>query len=607
MPSMLKFNCSRPDFDESAQIKAALQNIRKSPWGTILTGKSANDIFFSFYLSDTLSADSRYGKFDNNIVGEIMSKFKSGFLPTHSDIEASWGGVGVFQYYLKEGYDQTAIINLGTVIILLGLFWFLFGTIRSGLLFLLSFLISMMPTYGGMALFKAPIDVLSNSLSLMVLIASLEDFIFVSHSQLTEENFKKSSKNWRKPFRQLLIPSFFTSLTTVVGFGSLAIADLDIVRRFGIWAAFAVGMEFFSVFYFLPALMQIFPSLRIWTKAGNQKRFAWAEKLKFAKIPRRFALFSLVIYAIGMLGANSLSISDAPANVFPKDHIVRTTLDKIEKSRGWQTEVSLVFNKHNNTKVNQEKLEKILQHPQIKGVENPFAIEDFVQADLPESRKSMVLSLWNNSPMAKRLVNDDDNKSRAILYLGSTDIVDINKLTKFANEICGNDCHLAGTLVSYGEFGERVLTTFMSSLTLSLIIVMLVLTYLIIATGQKEFFPMLASAMWGPFILLTVFIVFQIPIFYVTSIFASILIGLAGDNTIQYIFANSRGHNLQGSEKLGGASLILTLCMCAISTALFFSYFGPLRFLGVLMILGFIFAVIGDLFIFRSLRSDSLK
>lgn len=599
LPAVLSFDCSRPDIAEDDKIRDGLQKIRSSPWGSVLTSKEADDVMVSIYLEDTLGENSRYGAFDISLVGSLMESFQKEFQSHHPEIQASWAGVGVFQYYLKIGYDQTNLLNLGTMLVLMFLFYYFFGTIKSSLLFLLTFLFALVPTYGGMALFGAPIDVLTNSLALMVLIASLEDFLFLSYVQM---NGSHSGSVWRKPFRQLLVPSFFTSLSTVIGFGSLASADLEIVRRFGIWAAFASGMEFVAVFFFLPALATILPSSRLWTRKVNKVRFKFAESLKVRNIPRFLGLAALIVYGIGMAGANKLSISDAPQNIFPKDHIVRKTLDKIESSRGWQTDVSLVFADYKLKEKNQALLAEVVRDQMVKASENPYEIEEYLRRDIPVYRGDAVINMWDGSPLSRRLVNSIENSGRAVLYLGDTDIVAINNFADRVTKICNKACGLAGTLVSYGEFGERVLSTFTQSLMMSLVLVLFVLLFLVLALRQKNIFALLTSALWGPFMLLTIFVAFKIPIFYVTSIFASILIGLAGDNTIQYVFSNYRQRNQLGAEAFGGASLVLTFCMCCLSGVLFFAYFGPLKILGLLMIVGFIFSVIGDLWILKALR-----
>ena len=97
------------------------------------------------------------------------------------------------------------------------------------------------------------------------------------------------------------------------------------------------------------------------------------------------------------------------------------------------------------------------------------------------------------------------------------------------------------------------------------------------------------------------FVAFKVPIFYITSMFASILVGLAGDNSIQFIFSRARRGPLEGVQSLGASAVLIVLSMSALSTVMFFSHFAALQKLGVLMICGFFLMLFGDIAILRSL------
>src|SRR5206468_4109410 len=97
--------------------------------------------------------------------------------------------------------------------------------------------------------------------------------------------------------------------------------------------------------------------------------------------------------------------------------------------------------------------------------------------------------------------------------------------------------------------------------------------------------------------LLCIFCVFRLPVTYVTSTFASILVGIAGDNTIQYLFAARRGDLDLGVKRQGAASVQVSIMMIVLSCVLFGSYFAPLRTLGVLFMVGFALSLLGDLWI----------
>lgn len=596
LPALLNPDCGHPDQDRRENIQASLREISISPWGVLLTSKNHDDILVNFYLANT-SRDQQYGAFDVDIVKDFMQSFHTEVEQKNPALRAHWSGLAMFQYYLRQGYVETGLLNLGMCLLLLILFRLAFGTYKSGFLYLLTLILTFIPTYAGMAFFKAPIDVLSNSLSMMILIASLEDFVYLSYIRS-----RHPERNWRYAFRRMLVPSFFTSLTTAVGFGSLAGADLDIIRRFGLWAAFAAMFEWLMVFYFLPLLLEKAPRLRVWTSTENKLSFLrHLDALKKLNPPRWGAGLTLLILVLGLSRVGHLTISDTPQNVFPRSHPLRQAMNYSEATRGWQTEISLVF-PEDNEEQNRLLIEKIAALPLVHALESPYAVEDYLTRDLPEPRRLYVQRAWKNSSAARRLIAPGDSQRRAILYLGDTDITAVNQLRAQSENICRGRCELAGTLVSYGEFGERVLRTFVDSLWLSLVLVAAVLIFLMLALRQKNPLPLLLSALWGPLMLLALFVIFQIPIFFVTSVFASILVGLAGDNTIQFIFGNSRSKSLSGSiARLEGATALLLFFMVGLTFTLFLSYFAPMKTLGLLMIAGFILTWIGDVVILKAL------
>lgn len=595
---LLNIDCGLKSKDQSEAIRSGLTAVKASPWGAILTSNTKDDVIINIYLYETLKDKNWFSEkpdsFDISLVGQIMEDYKLNFETKHPEVHSVWGGVASFQFFLKKGYDQTGILNLLTVAILIFLLWFFFGSWKSSFLFLLSYMVAILPVYGMMAYFGAPIDVLSNSLAMMVLIASLEDFIFVSYLR------QKESRHWRNSFRQILVPGFFTSLTTVIGFDALGSANLDIIRRFGLWAGWGAALEFVTVFYFLPALLQVFPSLQQWTKP-RERSWDWIDKLSAKQFPAKVAWVTLVVFILGLFRLSSLYVSDTPESVFPKDHPVQAASRDLEQSRGWRTEISLVFKDFDDKAANQKILDEILHYPLVKAHESPWAVDQYLIRNIPPDMASTALNIWNESPVYRRMVNPDHGSARVVLYVQETDIVGINKFYQFVQTHCGDKCFLGGTLVSYGEFGERVLSSLIESLGMSLILVSIIILLLCYAKGIKRSWALLASALWGPLALIFIFAVFQVPIFYVTSIFASILIGLAGDTAIQFIYSQKNGTDLEeGADKFGPASIFLTFSMMSLTMVLFLSYFAPMKTLAMLMLGGFTLSIIGELWVLKA-------
>jgi predicted RND superfamily exporter protein len=603
---LLDLHCEKDSPSDAQTLATQLKEIHQSPWGRILTSENSRDIAISFYLNDT-AKDLRLGPFDVAVVQNTLNTFKKSVLDHYPDLEAHWAGTSLHQYYLKIGMDQTSLLNLGMPILVFILFWFFFASLRTGFLFVATIVLTSLFVYGAMAAFNCPIDVLANTLTLMLVLSSLEDFLFIVH-----ENQKHPDHHWRTALRKLMLPGFFTSLTTAIGFASLVTSNLGIIRRFGLFAALASMLEWFVVFIVLPAFLQKFPKFRHWLtppKNRRQKIQTTLGKIATLRLPRLICFAALGVYAIALYGAPRLKVSDSPAVFFPKNHVATRDLDYFSKSRGWESQVSLIFKDFNHDDFNRKVSEEISKLPNIATTENPYVIEDYLQEGLAPLDASLVKDLWRDSPESKRLIAKNGGLARSILYIKKTTTVAIDELDAVVTRLCPEgECYLAGTIVSYTEFGDRVLSTLLDSLGVSLILVSFILIYLLWATRKGNYFVTLISALWGPACLICIFWFFDFPITYVTSTFASILVGLTGDNTIQYLFGSRKSKSIQsGVDAQATASIQVTLMMMALSCVLLGSYFAVIRTLGVLFVMGFAATLMGDLFVYQGLLFRTFK
>lgn len=602
MPYLLPLDCTLDLIGDKQAINEGFAKIKDSPWGISLSSIDTKTITLEFQFLE-MKKDNNFlypsedYSFDSKQILTLQESFEREVLKKSPKIYGAWSGIAPFQYHYQKAYDQTGLVNGFSLILLVFVLKFFFGTFRNGLLFIISIVAAILPIFGGMALLNQPVDVLSNALPILILISSLEDFFFVAFY------CQKEKKHWRTGFRKFLLPSFFTTLTTVIGFGSLTLANLSIIRRFGAWAALGSLTEYFTVFLLIPALMQTYPKLQKWI----QKDFNyWPPLLYFQnwKLPRLIAISSLIILFLGLGQMDRIIISDAPTSVFPDSNATNLVVKETLATKGWQAEASLIFNDSRDRDKNKSILTKIKQHPFVAGIEDPYQAVEFITKNLPQDYWRMVLDQWSESSSYQHLIVKDSPLARSILYLTKQDIVSINSLNKFTSELCGTNCFLAGSLVSYGEFGERVLSTLMESLFVSLFLVGIILIFLSLAQRIDNIKIVLLSALWGPLALIFCFIVFKIPIFYVTSVCASILVGLAGDNSIQFIFGQRNGQTLRGVHNLGGISIYVASAMILTAATMFLSDFAALRKLGLLMIGGILLTVFGDIVILRSLSKN---
>ena len=184
---------------------------------------------------------------------------------------------------------------------------------------------------------------------------------------------------------------------------------------------------------------------------------------------------------------------------------------------------------------------------------------------------------------------------RIPLYLQEQDLHSLRALRNKIDKICNGNCRLAGQRVVYLEYGEKISKTMIESFAVSILLVIGILVYLLWITEKIQYtWPVILSSLMGPLVTLTLMAVFQIPVTLITSIFLAIMVGLAGDNAIQYILVPDE-NLVTGIESRARASIMVSIVMILGSSMFMLQSLLPMRILGGLFIFGFMINLLGDL------------
>ena len=125
-------------------------------------------------------------------------------------------------------------------------------------------------------------------------------------------------------------PMLFTSLTSAVGFASLALADIPPVRVFGLFVAFGTMAAWLFSMTMVPAIISLMSEeklKKILSEEGGRSsildrvlkpigRFAFSRA-------RTVLIFALVLVAVGIAGVTQIRINDNPVKWFKKGHPMR--------------------------------------------------------------------------------------------------------------------------------------------------------------------------------------------------------------------------------------------------------------------------------------------
>ncbi len=587
-PLLVDLNCLN-NLDDSSY----LNKIEETPWKNIFTSGDQQSLVVEFMFNESKTV-GKYGKIHPEVLAKIHNSLKESFKNTNINYALS-GQLGFF-YYAVKGLTVSNILNLVFLAVILILFRFFFGSWRSGVLFggTLSLMGGIL--YGLIALTGHAMNFLNAGLFLMVAVATIEDFVFLSSEQI------KAGTSSDELFKKLAIPSFFTSLTTMIGFGSLCFTDLRIIREFGLWAAVGSALEWAMLFYFLPCFLQLFPTWKIWTNAKQARFKNTFQTLATYNIPLKLLPLLLSVFIGAIYSVAHLESTDTPVKVFPQNNVLRQSVTDLKKIHGWEARFSIVFKDFDNKEINEQIMSKVRENALVSQVENPYDQFNYYTQNLAPTRQQLVLRNLSTTDFYKRLISMT-NETRAVVYAKENDSNKIKALSAEIEELClhGKYCYPAGEMIAYSEFSSKTISVLTDSLMISLILVSIILvglTYLL-KIGTK--WIIVVSALWGPFCMLNIFYLFDIPLNSMTCTYAGILVGLTGDSAIYYMF-ESQGKNLEdGIRFRGNGSIEMVLIMFLCTFIFQFSYFASARTLGLLIGFGMVASLIGDLWILKAL------
>ncbi len=582
-------------YNDGCEANSLLSKIHHPYTDLFIPNKHNIVLFLNLVKADL----GKFGHFDPSFFEKLKKDFKQDVSSKISGMKSSWGGQSVFEYYNYQGIQDGKRMNLTVVICVIILLKLLFGSFKPGLSFVFVMMLISSSLFLIMSILGYAIDPLSNNLFLVTIIAALEDFIFIWKS------FGKNKGHWKKAFENVLLPSFFTSVTTVVGFWSLWLSELDTIKHFGLLAGIGAILEWYLLFSLLPSIVTVF-NLKIENWRGDRNiSNKLGSLLNRLSMPKALGWSLLLIIPIGASLVSGLNYYNNFENFFPPEHEYSIDNAKIAKQTEIKSYISLIFDEV----VSENEITSIVSTLEKEFgpsfIENPLILRnDFLKNVSIKHEKVALLDFERST---KRYFSEDGHK-RFIFYFNNNNtelFLDIDKRVK---KLCPkNSCFLAGNFHSFAEFNEKVMRTLNKSLFTCMLLVAGLLIFISYSL-KRDFlfsFKLTMSSLWGPFAVLIVLYLFRTPIFFISSICFAYLIGLTGDNAIQFLLAGEKQVD-ENMEHFGVSSLAIALIMSCMSLAFLTAYFYPPRILGKTLILGFLFSFIGDFWIFRALLRKDL-
>lgn len=192
-----------------------------------------------------------------------------------------------------------------------------------------------------------PVTVVSSNFTALTLIItlSLTVHLVVRHLELHADN-PDASQRWLldRTLRSKLAPSVFTTLTTMVSFGSLIIADIRPVIDFGLMMVCGVLLALLIALLLYPAVLA---PMGAGTPSISREDFTAKLTRGFARTIERFGTPVLLVYALliaaAVVGITRLGVENRFIDYFDSDTEIYQGLVQIDKKLGGTTPLEVII------------------------------------------------------------------------------------------------------------------------------------------------------------------------------------------------------------------------------------------------------------------------
>jgi hydrophobe/amphiphile efflux-3 (HAE3) family protein len=247
--------------------------------------------------------------------GAIIDEAREALAPFGDRYEFRWSGYP----YLRNAYVtmlQTEVVRsvgLASLVIVLVLAW-MFRNVRGVVIPLVVVWLGLLWTIATMMVLGAPIDVLTSTLAAIILVVAVADSV---HLLAKYYDGLGQGLDKRAAIRQMAIrlgaATLLTSVTTAIGFGTLATSQVVPMKRFGMFTALGVVVTFgISLVLITVVLLWTKPpkpeQIRRLSMGGFDRMLRWVDGFAERRA-KAIVVATLVVCGVSALGATQLRVN----------------------------------------------------------------------------------------------------------------------------------------------------------------------------------------------------------------------------------------------------------------------------------------------------------
>lgn len=524
------------------------------------------------------------------------------------------------------GTAITAVIAMMLVILYRSVKWTIFP--------LVSCAVSVALTTGLLRFLDMRATVLSANFIALQIILTLAVMIHLigSYRSVSRDGMGSQHERVRAMLTEKLTPSFYATLTTSVGFGSLLFSGLQPVADFGLMMLCAMIITLTVSLLLFPALLSLVPAGK---ECSDSRRLtALLDRLKRLSLnsPAAISLVCIGVFGVAAVGITRLHVENSFINYFDKQTLVYQELAFVDKQFGGSTPMDIVLDitETDDSGMLVLKAESVAQLQLVQAAVEAFeatgsvtSIVNFTELakeindgkPLTEYELTSIFRLLDEK-VVDQLVGvyfspEQDKFRIAVRIQDTTPGLDresfLNKLKGDLNKVGVDEgsYSLTGLFVLY----QDILSRLVSSQITTLGIVYGALFLVLLGVFRRIGVALIAMV---PNVLTTLGILgvigwLGIPLDIMTITIAAIAMGIAVDDTIHFIHAYLRGaetddQNARATSGSGVAfghtsmAMTFTTLIIALGFSLFaFSDFLPSVYFGLLTAAAMLMAWVSDI------------
>ncbi|MFV7790596.1 efflux RND transporter permease subunit [Aliarcobacter lanthieri] len=553
--------------------------------------------------------------------------------------------------------NDLLIYGLSLIIIFIFILWYIFRRIRWVFIPILICFISIISTGGVLGFFDWEVTVISSNFVALQLIITMSIVIHLIE-RYRELFFKYKKANQYKlvinTILSKLMPCFLAIITTVVGFGSLVLSNIEPVINLGLMMSLGIIISLIISFILFPIILILIGKKDEFDK--SDRKFSFINKC--SKIVenngRTIIVVSVITVIFSVFGASKLFVENSFINYFKKSTEIYQGMIVIDENLGGTTPLDVII-KFKDDEIKQ--IEITTENDDFDDFENEFvlskddkqywftqdkmqiimAIHDYLETipeigkvqslatllkigktlnnnqdldgitlaliynQLPEEYKQLILSPYvnidaNEARITMRVIDSNPNLRRDDL---------LKKIDHDLQEIITNKdttYRLSNLMVLYNNMLQSLFESQASTFGASLL-VLSIMFFLIFRSSKVVFIAIVSN-------LIPISLVFGImgwlgiPLDIMTITIAAIALGIAVDDTIHFIHRfeveYKFDHNYMNAikrahEGIGHAMYYTTIVIVIGFSILMLSNLIPTIYFGLLTGVVMISVLIADL------------